>query len=132
MGVDPANYDFEGTRAITVYDGAEVDSTNTLPDVEHKPTLKDSPNVSKEDPEKNTMKGGIEVQASLAKGELETGDVDNKILQSVFLRATWYSIILTACVAIIGIFILNFQGNFRCSDERLSTTPDVLFSLCFQ
>ncbi len=107
--IDPANYDFEGTRAITVYDSAEVESADSLPHVEHKPTNNDSMNVSTQDPEKDVVKDAVEVQASLAKGELGTDTVDNKILQSVFLRATWYSIILTACVTIIGIFYLQID-----------------------
>ncbi|KAI0786264.1 Na+/solute symporter [Abortiporus biennis] len=98
----PANYDFKGTRAIAVYDTSNLDLENEV-DQSITPTDKaqsDAEHGDKDkDPEKAITEDVVEVYpvVIISGGEV----VDLTTLQSVFKRATLYSIILTLIVAII-------------------------------
>jgi len=96
----PANYDFQGTRAIAIYDTVEYKEDTTPPSPSDSRPSSDKEKAEEKDAEalKVTSHEVPMTQAVVtATGEI----IPVETLQEVFKRASWYSIILTAIVAII-------------------------------
>ncbi|KAJ3482736.1 hypothetical protein NLI96_g6774 [Meripilus lineatus] len=101
---NPANYDFEGTRAIIVYDKSDG-VAGVLP-TSYDPEEKGS-NAEQGKGEGKDAKGdGIVLLQDTGEQEKRdppdsaTTPVDIESLQRVFVKASWYSIFLACCVAI--------------------------------
>ncbi|KAJ3482737.1 hypothetical protein NLI96_g6775 [Meripilus lineatus] len=103
---NPANYDFEGTRAIIVYD--KSDDVAGMPSTSNDPEDKD-PEQGKRKNEKGdsiVLIQGAGEQEKQDSSETVSTVADVETLQRVFVKATWYSIFLTGCVAIFGMISL--------------------------
>ncbi|CCL99827.1 uncharacterized protein FIBRA_01851 [Fibroporia radiculosa] len=95
----PAHYDFSGTRAIAIYDDADFEShSNASMDhvsAEQKPSrdpdTKGSEKVDIIDEVQSAEQGPLQGKNTFSRAELKR----------VFRRAAWYSLALTAIVAII-------------------------------
>lgn len=88
--VGPDNYDFQGTRAIAVYDSSEESFTTEV-----KPRHKATGSEGSEDAE-SQEKSKVEVSSN------EQDAPDDDALRSVFRKALYYSTALTLIVTIIG------------------------------
>ncbi|KZT25093.1 solute symporter family transporter [Neolentinus lepideus HHB14362 ss-1] len=92
--LNPADYDFSGTRAIAMLDGPESE------DVRHDQEA--STNEKKDDHDLETT---VAVQPIDSKTELDSHDshyeLSREALMKVFKKAAWYSSMLTLIVAII-------------------------------
>lgn len=110
---DPDDYDFAGTRAIATYEDSVPASSPTSP----------SDDVAYDDDEKKDIEATVEVKSVTNSIFAAIPVVDNAILQATFKRASWYSLILTLIVAILGISALYFAPCCFTSDHTGSQCP---------
>jgi hypothetical protein len=109
---DPADYDFKATRAIANLD---VDEEGDIESMKHdsqadgdSQTKAEKEKTPSEDDKVRVQTTASEVPSSIQNGEFSTekgGDeapVDLPTLQAAFKRSAWYSLSLTAVVAVIG------------------------------
>ena len=91
-----------GTRAIKIYDDRESDTDTSSRHIDDKDTKGGTPTPS--DGKKLETSVTVCISSPDAEACVQSGTEDEQIrvLMRVFRRALWYSLILTAIVAIIG------------------------------
>ncbi|PCH42865.1 Na+/solute symporter [Wolfiporia cocos MD-104 SS10] len=98
---NPDNYDFVGTRAIKIYDNQELDADTSSGHIDDKDIEGGTSTPSDGKNQKTSVT--VCVSSPDAEACLRSGAEDEKreVLMRVFRGALWYSLILTAIVAII-------------------------------
>ncbi|KAK7677837.1 hypothetical protein QCA50_019149 [Cerrena zonata] len=96
----PANYDFEDTRKIIIYDTTVLEAETSSTSINANPTNKDNESVSDE-VKKDIEKVQVQEVSTPNSSQLGGQEVDLQTLQRIFKRATLYSIALTLIVTII-------------------------------
>jgi hypothetical protein len=134
--IEPANYDFMSTRAISVYKDTETLATIPIDAMDV-----GGANSQKKDEEANVS---VEVTPSDQVNSPETDSigtyvVSKEVLESTFKRATSYSLILTFIVTVVGASISNVAHTCYRRLKRSnptyasnSSTTNVFLPLRFQ
>ena len=103
LAVEPAKYDFSGTRAIAIYDD-DASTAETTSDGDDKESGVASP-VEKSSPGDEEAKNNVSTDV-VAVVETDNEAVSRAELKVVFKRAAWYSLALTLAVAVLGELVL--------------------------
>ncbi|KAI0338579.1 Na+/solute symporter [Trametopsis cervina] len=93
----PASYDFTGTRAIAMY--SDSTSPPTVPEAQ--PEADSAPPSSEKKDEENGLAVDVRSLERTPSVDSTTALVSKEILDAAYKRASWYSLTLTAIVAII-------------------------------
>jgi hypothetical protein len=100
--VGPANYDFMGTRAISVYKDTDIPTSIPIDAMDV-----GGANLEKNDEEANVSVTPIDQLDSSDADTVGTYVISRKVLESTFKRATSYSLMLAFTVTVIGKSISN-------------------------